>query len=231
METTIKFILIIILSYFAGSLPTAIVISKRLFGFDIREKGSGNMGSTNAFRVLGWKWGIVVQAIDILKGVLAVVVIGGILGEGIKFGNSIFSDIVIIKFIAGVVAVCGHIWSVFAGFKGGKGINVTIGLFLGIAPIDASIAIGIFIIVVLLSGYISLGSMFGAIALPSSMFIRFNLFGVNIPGYHILIYFVLGLAVLLVFTHRKNILRLAKGTENKFNKLQLIKLKNTDNNI
>jgi acyl phosphate:glycerol-3-phosphate acyltransferase len=196
----------------------------------ISEKGSGNMGSTNAFRILGWKWGLTVQILDILKGFLAVVVVANILGQGVTFGgyNTYFEDITIVKLIAGISAVCGHIWTVFAGFKGGKGINTAAGMLIGIAPVDVGIAIGIFILALIFSGYVSLGSISGALAFPSSLLVRYNLCGAEIPGYHILLYFAIILAVLLIFTHRQNIIRLIKGTENKFSKLQVIKCnKNT----
>lgn len=226
MEATLKILLIIALSYLIGSIPPAVIISKRVFGFDIREKGSGNMGSTNAFRVLGWKWGVVVQIVDILKGVAAVVLVAGMLGQGVTFPNSTsFEHITLIKISAGIAAVCGHIWSLFVGFKGGKGINTAAGMLIGIAPIDVSIALGIFILAVIFSGYISLGSLAAAFTLPSSMFVRYNLFHVDIPGYQILVYFSLVLMLLIFYTHRSNIDRLMKGTENKFKKLQLIKLK------
>jgi len=225
MESIISLTLVVIFSYLIGSFPSAIFISKRFFGFDIREKGSGNMGSTNAFRILGWKWGLTVQILDILKGFLAVVVVSNLLGQWVSFGgyNTYFEDITIVKMIAGVSAVCGHIWTVFAGFKGGKGINTAAGMLIGIAPVDVGIAIGIFVLALIFSGYVSLGSISGAIAFPSSLLVRYELLGAEIPGYHILIYFAIILAVLLIFTHRQNIVRLIKGTENKFAKLQLIK--------
>ncbi len=229
MESIIKLILVIILSYLIGSIPSAVIISKKFFGFDIREKGSGNMGSTNAFRVLGWKWGLIVQVFDILKGVIAVLVIAEFVGKGINLGNyTWFQDSTIVKWIAGLSAVCGHIWSAFVNFKGGKGINTAAGMLVAIAPIDVSIAVGIFILAVIFSGYISLGSISAAFAFPSSLFVRYNLFHVDIPGYSILIYFAIILAVILIFAHRKNIIRLLKGTENRFTKLQLIKCKTTN---
>lgn len=227
MEIIIKLLLVIVLSYIIGSFPSALIVSKRVFGFDIRKKGSGNMGSTNAFRILGWKWGLVVQIFDLLKGFIAVAIIAVYIGDNITFGgyNTYFEDITIVKLIAGVSAVCGHIWTVFAGFKGGKGISTTAGMLIAVAPVDISIAVGIFIIAIVFSGYVSLGSISGAIALPSSLVVRYNLLGAEIPGYHILIYFFVVLAILLVYTHRQNIVRLLKGTENKFAKLQIIKCK------
>lgn len=225
MSPILSLIIIIVLSYFAGSIPSAVIISKLFYGFDIREKGSGNMGSTNAFRILGWKWGIVVQVADVLKGLFAVLVIANLFVVNYNFGSTYFENHTIVMLIAGVSSVIGHIYSVFVGFKGGKGINTTAGMLLGVAPIEVGIAVGIFMIAVVFSGYISLGSILAALSLPSSLLFRYNIFGVNIPGYHILIYFITALSLLLVFAHRSNIKRLLKGTENRFNKLHLIKLK------
>lgn len=226
MEVALKIGLIALLSYLLGSIPTAIIVSKKFFGFDIRTKGSGNMGSTNAFRILGWKWGLFVQIADILKGYLAVVLIAGYLGEGLIFPNStMFEHITLLKLLAGISAVSGHIWSVFAGFKGGKGANTAAGMLIGLAPYDVLIAFSLFAITVIFSGYISLGSIMAAFSIPSSMIVRYNIFGADIPGYSVLIYFALALMVLVVYTHRANIKRLLDGSENKFSKLQLIKWK------
>lgn len=226
MEEILRLFLIAVLSYLVGSFPTAVIISKRFFGFDIRERGSGNMGSTNAFRLLGWKWGLTVQIIDILKGVVAVVVVAGFIGQNISIPNAtIFEDFTLIKFGAGIFAVFGHIWSLFVNFKGGKGINTAAGMLIGIAPVDVGVALGIFVLAVIFSGYISLGSILAAFALPSSMVVRYNIFGVPIEDYLLMVYFGVAIFAIVIFTHRTNILRLLKGTENRFSKLWLIKLK------
>ena len=184
------------------------------------------MGSTNAFRVLGWKWGITVQVLDILKGLLAVVVVAGIIGREVAIPNvTIFEDFTLIKIMAGVFAFFGHIWPVFVKFRGGKGINTAAGMLMGIIPLDFGIAVAFFIIAVIFSGYISLGSISGAFALPSSMFFRYNVLNDNIPGYGTLIYFALGIFILIIFTHRTNIQRLLAGNENRFSKLKLINRK------
>ena len=182
------------------------------------------MGSTNVLRVLGWKWGLVVQIFDIVKGFLAVVILANLLGHGIKIGNGVyFEHITVVKIIAGISAVCGHIWTVFAGFHGGKGINTAAGMLIGIVPIDMGISVGLFVLAVIFSGYISLGSIIAAIGVPSSMFFRYNILKDYIPGYHTLIYFAIGLSVLLLFTHRSNIKRLILGTESRIARYQLIK--------
>ena len=169
--------------------------------------------------------GLLVQIVDVLKGVLAVAVIAPWLDNGIIVGSGEwFQHSTAVQMIAGISAIIGHIWSVFVGFKGGKGINTFAGMLIGLAPIDVGIALGVFGLAVIFSGYISLGSISGVIALPSSLVFRYNIFGVDIPGYHVLVIFTSIAAALLIFTHRSNILRLIKGTENRFAKLQLVKI-------
>ncbi len=222
MEPVIRLIIIAVLCYVVGSIPTAVIVSKRVFGFDIRERGSGNMGSTNAFRVLGKKWGITVQVVDILKGVFAVVVLSHLFEGNIPFNHyTSFTDETVVKIIAGVSAVLGHVFSVFVGFKGGKGINTAAGMLVGIAPVEVGIIVGVFLLTVFTSGYISLGSIFAALALPTSMAVRHNVFGAEIQGYHTIIYFLIALAVFVVYTHRTNIGRLMSGNESRFEKLRI----------
>lgn len=224
MNPGLELFFIIFASYLVGSLPTAVIVSKVFFGFDIRTKGSGNMGSTNAFRVLGWKWGVLVQIFDIAKGIFAVMFIAIHFGQDVVNNISWIYDIKILQLIAGIAAVTGHIWSLFVNFRGGKGINTAAGMLLGLAPLDFGIAFGLFTIAVIFSGYISLGSLIAAISLPTSLIIRSNIFGDEIQGYNTLIYFSVFLMLLVFYTHRSNIKRLFNGNENKFNKLQLIKL-------
>lgn len=207
---------IIILSYLIGSIPTSIIISKATKGIDIREHGSGNAGGTNVMRVLGWKHGILVILLDALKGVLAVVVVARLHYGSMPFQNPTpFDDFTLIQIIAGISAVIGHIWTVFAGFKGGKGIATALGMLLMIVTIDMLIALGVFILVVTLSRYVSLGSLAGAVSVPLALIVRENVFHVNIPNYHTLLPFLIFLAVLVIFTHRKNVIRLLNGSENK----------------
>lgn len=217
-----EILLIILVAYLVGSIPSAVIISKLFYGFDIREKGSGNMGSTNTFRVLGWKAGVVVQLLDVLKGAAAVYLAVKIFNGVLPFPNATgFEDITIVKTIAGVSAVMGHVWTAFAGFRGGKGINTALGMLIGIAPIELAVALGVFMLVVIASGYISLGSILAAVTLPTTMVVRYNIFHVEIEGYNTLILFCVGLAVLIIFTHRSNIRRLFEGRENRFNKLRI----------
>jgi glycerol-3-phosphate acyltransferase PlsY len=219
-----EIILVILVSYLIGSIPTAVIISKVFFGFDIRQKGSGNMGSTNAFRVLGWKAGLAVQILDIFKGIAAVLLAVVIYNGPLPFPNGTpFESVTIVKVIAGSVAVIGHVWTAFAGFRGGKGINTALGMLIGITPVEVAVAAGIFMMVVFSSGFISLASMLAAVAIPGTMLVRYNLFHVPIEGYHTLILFSIGLALLLIYTHRSNIRRLLEGREYRFNKLWLFR--------
>lgn len=212
---------IIILSYLVGSIPTSIIISKAVKGIDIRNYGSGNAGGTNVMRVLGWKHGILVIFLDALKGAIAVVLVARLHYGVLPFQNvSPFDDFTLVQIIAGISAVVGHIWTVFAGFRGGKGIATALGMLLMIITVDMIIAVGIFLIVVYISRYVSLGSIVSAMAVPISMIFRENVLHTHIEGYNTLLPFVIGVSLLVIFTHRKNLVRLVNGTENKlsFNK-------------
>ena len=209
---------IIILSYLIGSIPTSIIISKAAKGIDIREHGSGNAGGTNVMRVLGWKQGVLVILLDALKGVLAVIVVARLHYGSMPFENATpFDDFTLVQIIAGISAVIGHIWTVFAGFKGGKGIATALGMLLMIVTVDMLIAIGVFILVVTFSRYVSLGSLAAAVAVPLTLIIRENVFNVDIPNYHTLLPFLVLVSLLVIFTHRKNVTRLLNGSENKIN--------------
>jgi glycerol-3-phosphate acyltransferase PlsY len=219
----LSLVFVILISYLIGSIPFGIIVSKLFAGFDIRTKGSGNMGSTNAFRVLGWKLGLLVQVLDVMKGVAAVLV-ATYMFNGLPFHNATpFEDMTVFRVIAGVAAVIGHVYTCFAGFKGGKGISTAAGMLVAIAPVEVAVAFGLFVVLVVLSGYISLGSIGAAIAFPFTMFLRQNAFGVEITGYHTMIFFAIGLSLFLIYTHRSNISRLANGAENRFDKLRIFR--------
>ena len=208
--------IIVILSYLIGSVPNSILISRAVSGIDIRKHGSGNAGGTNVMRVLGWKYGLLVIFLDALKGAIAVVIISRLFYGPLPFENvSPFDDFTLVQIIAGMSAVIGHIWTVFAEFKGGKGIATALGMLLTLITIDMLIAVGIFTLVVLISRYVSLGSIIAAISVPSTLFIRENLFHVDIPGYSTLFPFIIGVTVLVIFTHRKNLVRIFNGNESK----------------
>ncbi len=224
MDPLVRLIIIVVQSYLIGSIPTALIVSKRFFGLDIRQHGSGNMGSTNVFRVLGWKWGVVVQVADILKGLVAVWLVAYFFETRMPFENRTpFEDATVVQLIAGLSAVLGHMFSVFAGFRGGKGINTSLGMLTAIAPVEVAVALGVFLILVISSGYVSLGSIIAAVSVPSTMAIRHNILGVEIEGYQVIVHACLFLAALVTWAHRKNIKRLLSGTENRFTRLHLLR--------
>jgi len=207
---------IIILSYLVGSIPTSIIISKLTRGIDIRDHGSGNAGGTNVMRVLGWKQGLLVIILDALKGAFAVVVVARLHYGGLPFQNiSPFDDFTLVQIIAGIAAVIGHIWTVFAGFRGGKGIATALGMLIMIITVDMLVAVGIFILVVTISRYVSLGSILAALSIPLTLIFRENILHDNIQSYSTLLPFVVAVSLLVLFTHRKNVMRLLNGTESK----------------
>jgi glycerol-3-phosphate acyltransferase PlsY len=209
--------IIVILSYLVGSIPTGIIVGWNFKGIDVRNHGSGNIGSTNVFRVLGWKYGLMVQVVDMLKGVFAAVLIARLQFGAFPLDNPTpFDDFTVVQIIAGVAAVLGHVWTIFAGFRGGKGVNTAAGMLIGIAPIDVSVSIVVFVIVLIASGYVSLGSISAAITFPTTLFVRANIFQVDIQSYNTLIVFSIAVSLLLIYTHRSNIKRLLLGTESRF---------------
>ncbi len=216
---------IIILSYLVGSIPTSIIVTKLARGIDIRDHGSGNAGGTNVMRVLGWKHGVFVILLDAMKGVIAVVLIARLYYGPIPFHNiTPFDDFTLLQIIAGIAAVIGHIWTVFAGFRGGKGIATALGMLSIILTTDILIAVGVFLVTVLIFRYVSLGSILGAISVPLTLFMRENVFHTHIESYNTLLPFVIALSLLVVYTHRKNVVRILNGNENKLS----FKKKNPD---
>jgi glycerol-3-phosphate acyltransferase PlsY len=209
--------IIILLSYLVGSIPNSIIVSKLVRGIDIREHGSGNAGGTNVMRVIGWRYGMVVILLDALKGIIAVILIARLHYGPLPFENvSPFDDFTLVQIIAGVAAVIGHIWSIFAEFKGGKGIATALGMLTMLITVEMLIAMGVFLIVVIISKYISLGSLVAAVSIPIVLFFRENILHDHINGYHTILPFVIFLTLLVIYTHRKNLVRIFNGTENKF---------------
>jgi len=220
----LSLILLILLSYLTGAIPFAYIIGKIFKGIDIRKFGSGNLGSTNAFRVLGIGYGILVQLLDIGKGLFVVLVLSNIMYDHLPFSNvTPFEDITLVKIIAGVSAVIGHTYSIFVGFKGGKGINTALGMLISLSPVEISVSAGFFVLILLSSGYVSLGSIVASFVFPMTMFIRENIFNVEIYGYKTLIFFSIAVSVFLIYNHRENIWRLLRGNENRFDKLWKIR--------
>ena len=209
---------VMMLSYIIGSIPTSIIATKVTKAGDIRRFGSGNAGGTNVLRMLGWKIGLAVILFDLFKGVVATYYVPQIFWDPnpLPFQNyTPFEDYTVVQILCGIGAVLGHIWTLFAGFKGGKGVATGAGMVLGLAPVEFAVALGVFALVFIAWRYVSLGSITAAMAIPVTMFLRENVFMVDIRGYHTLVYFAIGISLLIIFTHRENIKRLLEGTENK----------------
>jgi glycerol-3-phosphate acyltransferase PlsY len=229
----INLAIVILLSYIIGSMPTSIMLSKWKHGFDIRTKGSGNAGGTNVFRVLGWKSGVLVMLVDMGKGVIATALISRLFWDPTLpfYNRTPFDDFTIIQMICGGAAIIGHIWTMFAGFKGGKGIATGAGMLLGITPAEFGISIGVFLLVFWVYKYVSLGSVAAAVAFPLSLFVRHNVFGDEIQSYRTLIVFSLSVAILLIYSHRQNIKRLIDGTEKKITSFARHKVQGTSSQL
>lgn len=201
----------LIISYLIGSVPTAVWYGLSTQNVDVREHGSGNAGATNTFRVLGKKAGTIVLSIDVLKGYLASLI--PLLAIYFPFEFTIPKE-VNVQLICGMGAVVGHIFPLYAKFKGGKGVATLLGMILAINIWAALVCIGVFLTVFIISKYVSLGSMLAGLAFP--LLLLTHQFHQYSPS-KTLIGFAFVLSGLLVFTHRKNIRRLIDGEENKAN--------------
>ena len=192
-------------AYLLGSIPTAVWWGKRYYGIDVREFGSGNAGATNTFRVLGKKAGIPVLFIDIVKGTSAVLLafLSPFVFESNQFVN--------LQLGLGIAALVGHVFPIFAGFRGGKGVATILGVVICLTPITSLMVLGVFLIVLLATRYVSLSSMTAGLSFP--FFLNIVLKNQN----QTLLIFSLFVAVLLILTHKKNIVRLLKRQETKVN--------------
>ncbi|MBL7718092.1 MAG: glycerol-3-phosphate 1-O-acyltransferase PlsY [Flavipsychrobacter sp.] len=195
--------ILIIIAYLIGSIPTAVWVSRKMYGIDIREHGSGNAGATNTFRILGKKAGSGVMLVDMLKGFVAVKL-------SLLSSFSWHSEAIVnLQVFLGLAAVVGHIFPIWADFRGGKGIATLFGMILSIQPLVAVSIIGVFFLMLFLTRYVSLSSISASIAFP--LLILF-IFKEPEQSYRI---FAIGSAFLVVLTHYKNINRLISGNESK----------------
>jgi len=208
-------VLIILFAYLVGSFPTSIVVGRMTRRIDIREHGSKNAGGTNAFRVLGWKAGLFVAVVDILKGVLATLLVAKIRVDSLTLNYEL------VQIIAGTSAVIGHVWTVLAKFKGGKGVATGAGMIVALFPWASLICFIIFAALVLTTRYVSLGSIIATSSLPFILLTFDSIFGKSVSNS--LLTFSILISGLILFTHRSNIRRLFNGTENRFEKLQFRK--------
>lgn len=193
-----QLVLWVIASYLVGAIPTSYLTVRLLKGQDLRTLGSGNLGATNLYRVMGWKYAVPVGIFDLLKGAVPVLFFAPLAGGGDRTA-----------ILLGIAAVVGHVFSVFAGFKGGKGVATGAGVVLGLAPWAFVAALVTWIILVKLSGYVSLASLGAALMLPPAVYFLH-------PERRPTIWFFAGLAGAIVVFHRANIRRLLAGTENRF---------------
>ena len=201
----IELVILLLASYITGSFPTSIIVTRVTKNIDIREHGSGNAGTTNVFRVLGWKYAIFVLTFDIFKGWLPTAV----------YATTIFQQLPVpdqglVQILCGFAAVFGHTFPIFAGFRGGKGVSSLIGVLLALFPLALPICLLVGIVVIITTGYVSLGSISAAVALPIIFLIVFSLL---VPWF-------------IIYTHRSNISRIRNGTENRFEKAIIFKKKN-----
>ena len=195
----------ILVAYLLGAIPSAVWIGKMLYGIDVRQHGSGNAGATNVIRVMGYKAGIPVLVFDVFKGWLAVQ-----LGIWMPVPGLTPDIMVYVRIGLGLAAVMGHVFPVYVGFKGGKGVGTIAGVGISLFPLAILVVLAVFIIVLAITRYVSLSSILGSLVFP---LVVYFIIGERQPG---LIGLSLVVAVFIPFTHRKNIGRLLKGEERKF---------------
>lgn len=202
MDQLITYSLLVILAYLFGSVPSSVWIGRYFYGIDVREHGSKNAGATNTFRILGTKAGLVVFAIDAFKGFAAVRMI-----HLVNLSISNPDVMVALQVGLGVAAFLGHVFPIFAQFRGGKGVATLFGVILGIHPFAALAAFGIFMVVFLISKYVSLGSLAAGVSFPLLLIFAFDSTPISLSIFSVLV------AVLIVITHQKNIGRLVRNEE------------------
>jgi glycerol-3-phosphate acyltransferase PlsY len=189
----------LVASYFAGAIPTSYLAGRLFRGIDLREHGSKNLGATNVYRTLGWKYAIPVGLVDIAKGVVPVLVFA-----------PRTSDSQLFALACGVAAIAGHVFSVFVRFRGGKGVATAAGVMLGLAPLALGVALVIWIVVLKLSGYVSLASIAAAAGFPLAVYL------LDRPDQPGILWLVALVAAAIIWLHRANIRRLLNGTESRF---------------
>lgn len=188
----------LVASYLLGAIPTSYLAGRLFKGIDLREHGSKNLGATNVYRIMGWRYAIPVGIFDVAKGAVPVLIIGPAVSALGWF-----------PLLCGVMAVVGHVFSVFVGFKGGKGVATSAGVVLGLAPMAVGICLGIWALIVWISGYVSLGSVIATGVFPLLVWLLY-------PARRDSIWLYALLAAVIIWMHRSNIRRLMAGTENRF---------------
>jgi len=196
------------LAYLIGSIPSAVWIGKMFYGTDVRLEGSKNAGATNTFRVLGKRAGIIVLTLDIAKGVGAVCL-------SYEYGPDAYNpaDLLLVRLLLGLSAVLGHLYPVFAGFRGGKGVATLTGVAFAVFPWAGLLAVAIFILTFLISRYVSLSSMLAAVSFALAVLFIFYR---DVSHQTAVVVIVSCIPLLVIYTHRQNIGRLVQGKENRF---------------
>lgn len=189
----------LIASYLLGAVPTSYLAGRLFRGIDLREHGSRNLGATNLYRVLGWRYAIPVGLFDAAKGLVPVLVFAPRVSSSELFA-----------LVCGLVAVVGHVFSVFVGFKGGKGVATAAGVMLGLTPAALGVAVLVWVALVYLTGYVSVGSIAAAAIFPVAVYL------LEPPARPAMLWLDIAVAAAIVWLHRGNIQRLLKGTENRF---------------
>ncbi len=202
-----------LISYLVGALPFGLLIA-RARGVDIRAEGSGNIGATNVFRCVGKSWGLLVYFMDMGKGLFGALLLPLLLSD---------DPSTLLRVSSGCCAIIGHNWPVYLGFKGGKGIATTSGFLLGLAPAAAGVGLLVWIVTFLTSRYVSLGSILAALSVAVYAWIAYRADGLLLPSV------LTALGLLAVLRHRANIIRLAQGTENRFDFKKKSKTEAQDN--
>jgi acyl phosphate:glycerol-3-phosphate acyltransferase len=197
-----ELVLYFLASYLLGSIPFSVIMGYAFAGVDIRKHGSGNAGATNVFRVAGPVAAVLASLLDVGKGALPVLL-----------AKSLFPEFAWVQLASGFAAVIGHVFPIFAGFRGGKGINTLLGMFLILLPIEIGVCLLVFGIIFALTRIVSAGSIGAGVSLSLIVLIEKYLMGKNVPP--LLLSACIGVSLLVLFTHRANIRRLMKGEERK----------------
>jgi len=200
-----RVVLSVALAYLLGAIPFSLLVGKLTRNIDLREHGSGNLGAANTFRTLGPGPGLAVLVLDAGKGAASVGLASVLWRQSVGLGRT---DLML---LAGLAAVAGHVWTVFASFKGGKGVATTAGVFAAVAPLAFAICLAVWLVTVALSRYISLGSILAAVCLPAAVYLT-----ESGGGSRSVFVVSLAVAVLVVARHGGNISRLRRGDERKF---------------
>jgi len=205
-------LLSVIAGYLLGSIPSSVWVGKAWYGLDVRDHGSGNAGATNTFRVLGFKAGAVVMAMDVAKGAFA----SGLAGVWVSFGTltfGSFAPVSVLALLGGMAAIVGHMFPLFAGFRGGKGVATACGVLFGLTPLSMTLTLIGFALTLKLTRWVAVSSIVACLLFPVTIAVR--LFVLGHPLDASLFYFSLLIAALIIYAHRGNIARLRAGTEPK----------------